>query len=194
MSIQVSSLLLNVEMVAADTTSSHSSGNLFQWSTILWLKECLLNSSLELLLYSLRLCPLNSVVFAFWNNFLLVRSAEKWACMQTAFMNTVFSFTTAVCLFHFIRVIIYSMVKLWSHYSQLLVIWPNILVYLTRFWVYKTEIMVCVPCIVIPVLLWIFHKYIQPLILKFWNPWASKSVSPPPDSGGDAALDTVSSY
>ena len=62
---QISSLLSKVEMVAADTTSS---GNLFQWSTILWLKECFLNSSLELFLYSLRLCPLNSVVVAFWNN------------------------------------------------------------------------------------------------------------------------------
>ena len=53
-------------MVAADTTTS--SGNLFQWSTILWLKECFLNSSLELFLYSLRLCPINLVVVAFWNN------------------------------------------------------------------------------------------------------------------------------
>lgn len=50
--------------------------------------------------------------------------------------------------------------------------------------------MVCVPCIVIPVLLWIFHKFIQPIILKFWNPWASKSVSAPPDAGGDSASDT----
>jgi len=64
-SIQISSLLVKVEMVAADTTSS---GNLFQWSTILWLNECFLNSSLELFLYSLRLCPLNSVVVAFWTN------------------------------------------------------------------------------------------------------------------------------
>ena len=31
--------------------------------------------------------------------------------------------------------------------------------------------MVCVPCIVIPVLLWIFHKFIQPLISTFW-PWS----------------------
>ena len=53
--------------------------------------------------------------------------------------------------------------------------------------------MVCIPCIVIPVLLWIFHKYIQPIILKFWNPWASKSVSAPTDSGGgESACDTVS--
>ncbi|CAD5118927.1 DgyrCDS7602 [Dimorphilus gyrociliatus] len=36
--------------------------------------------------------------------------------------------------------------------------------------------MVCVPCIIIPVLLWVFHKYIQPLILKFWNPWSKKEA------------------
>jgi len=52
--------------------------------------------------------------------------------------------------------------------------------------------MVCIPCIVIPVLLWIFHKYIQPIILKFWNPWASKSVTAPPDAGGDTEFDAVS--
>jgi len=36
--------------------------------------------------------------------------------------------------------------------------------------------MVCIPCIVIPFVLWLFHRYIQPLILKFWNPWEKKSV------------------
>jgi len=36
--------------------------------------------------------------------------------------------------------------------------------------------MVCVPCIIIPILLWAFHKYIQPWILKFWNPWEKKSL------------------
>lgn len=40
--------------------------------------------------------------------------------------------------------------------------------------------MVCVPCIVIPVLLWVWHKFIQPYVIKFWNPWGlfgkSKSV------------------
>ena len=34
--------------------------------------------------------------------------------------------------------------------------------------------MVCIPCIVIPVLLWVWHKYIQPYVLMFWNPWAKK--------------------
>lgn len=30
----------------------------------------------------------------------------------------------------------------------------------------------CIPCFVIPLLLFIFHRYIQPILLKFWNPWA----------------------
>ncbi|KAK3610257.1 hypothetical protein CHS0354_022318 [Potamilus streckersoni] len=34
--------------------------------------------------------------------------------------------------------------------------------------------MVCVPCIVIPLVLWFFHKYIQPYISKIWNPWKSQ--------------------
>ncbi|XP_017786983.1 PREDICTED: UPF0729 protein AGAP000931 [Nicrophorus vespilloides] len=32
----------------------------------------------------------------------------------------------------------------------------------------------CVPCFIIPLLLFIFHRYIQPIILKFWNPWETK--------------------
>jgi hypothetical protein len=31
--------------------------------------------------------------------------------------------------------------------------------------------MVCVPCIVIPFLLFLWYRYIQPIVLKFWNPW-----------------------
>ena len=31
--------------------------------------------------------------------------------------------------------------------------------------------MVCIPCIIIPVVLWIWHRYLQPIVLKFWNPW-----------------------
>jgi len=34
--------------------------------------------------------------------------------------------------------------------------------------------MVCVPCIVVPLVLWIWHKFIQPYVLLFWNPWAKK--------------------
>ncbi|GIY90589.1 uncharacterized protein CDAR_562691 [Caerostris darwini] len=32
--------------------------------------------------------------------------------------------------------------------------------------------MVCIPCIIAPVLLFIWYKFIQPIMLKFWNPWA----------------------
>jgi len=30
--------------------------------------------------------------------------------------------------------------------------------------------MVCVPCIVIPVMLWIFHRFIYPWIAPYWDP------------------------
>uniref|UniRef100_H2Y0S8 Uncharacterized protein n=1 Tax=Ciona intestinalis TaxID=7719 RepID=H2Y0S8_CIOIN len=34
--------------------------------------------------------------------------------------------------------------------------------------------MVCIPCIVIPFLLWVYHKYIQPwvypIVSKIWTP------------------------
>lgn len=36
--------------------------------------------------------------------------------------------------------------------------------------------MVCVPCIFIPILLFIWHKFIQPFVLKFWNPWEKKDA------------------
>ena len=31
--------------------------------------------------------------------------------------------------------------------------------------------MVCISCIVIPLVLYIWHKFLQPFVLKFWNPW-----------------------
>nr|XP_019559814.2 UPF0729 protein AAEL015238 [Aedes albopictus] len=34
--------------------------------------------------------------------------------------------------------------------------------------------MVCVPCFIIPVLLFLWHRFIQPYVLRFWNPWAKK--------------------
>lgn len=34
----------------------------------------------------------------------------------------------------------------------------------------------CVPCFVIPLLLFLFHKFIQPILLKFWNPWENKQI------------------
>merc|ERR1711910_138364 len=46
--------------------------------------------------------------------------------------------------------------------------------------------MVCVPCIVIPVLLYIWHRFLQPIFLKFWNPWAK--VETDKKSGGSSVL------
>ena len=40
-----------------------------------------------------------------------------------------------------------------------------------------TTTMVCIPCIVIPLVLWFWHKYIQPYVLMFWNPWGKKIES-----------------
>ncbi|XP_055615726.1 UPF0729 protein AAEL015238 [Toxorhynchites rutilus septentrionalis] len=34
--------------------------------------------------------------------------------------------------------------------------------------------MVCVPCFIIPVLLFLWHKFVQPIVLRFWNPWEKK--------------------
>ena len=34
--------------------------------------------------------------------------------------------------------------------------------------------MVCISCIVIPLLLYIWHRFLQPLALKIWNPWQSQ--------------------
>lgn len=36
--------------------------------------------------------------------------------------------------------------------------------------------MVCIPCIVAPVLLFIWYRFIQPIVLKFWNPWAPQKA------------------
>ncbi|XP_023946924.1 UPF0729 protein AAEL015238 [Bicyclus anynana] len=36
--------------------------------------------------------------------------------------------------------------------------------------------MVCVPCFIIPVLLFLWHKFVQPYVLRFWNPWAVKDA------------------
>lgn len=34
--------------------------------------------------------------------------------------------------------------------------------------------MVCVPCFIVPALLFLWHRFIQPYVLRFWNPWAVK--------------------
>ncbi|XP_041762159.1 UPF0729 protein AGAP000931 [Anopheles merus] len=36
--------------------------------------------------------------------------------------------------------------------------------------------MVCVPCFIVPVLLYLWHKFVQPLLLKYWNPWEKKDA------------------
>ena len=42
----------------------------------------------------------------------------------------------------------------------------------TRKQTHREAKMVCVPCIFIPLFLYIWHKFLQPIVLKFWNPWA----------------------
>merc|ERR1712106_173763 len=46
--------------------------------------------------------------------------------------------------------------------------------------------MVCVPCIVIPVLLYIWHRFLQPIFLKFYNPWAKVAAEEKGVANGDA--------
>lgn len=49
--------------------------------------------------------------------------------------------------------------------------------------------MVCIPCIVIPIFLYIWHRFIQPIVTRFWNAWGhgekAKTIqdipSPQPD-------------
>lgn len=36
--------------------------------------------------------------------------------------------------------------------------------------------MVCIPCFIIPVLLFVWHRFVQPYILRYWNPWAKKDA------------------
>ncbi|ODN00606.1 hypothetical protein Ocin01_06087 [Orchesella cincta] len=38
--------------------------------------------------------------------------------------------------------------------------------------------MVCLPCIVIPFFLFIWHKFLQPIVLRFWNPWGKVEDNP----------------
>lgn len=45
--------------------------------------------------------------------------------------------------------------------------------------------MVCIPCIIAPVLLFIWYRFIQPIMLSIWNPWAKKEIRM--DGAGDAS-------
>ncbi len=42
--------------------------------------------------------------------------------------------------------------------------------------------MVCVPCIILPLALWIFHKFLQPIILRLmpetWRDWLNNKLYP----------------
>ena len=37
--------------------------------------------------------------------------------------------------------------------------------------------MVCISCIVVPVVLYIWHRFLQPLVARFWNPWGAVEAS-----------------
>jgi len=45
--------------------------------------------------------------------------------------------------------------------------------------------MVCVSCIVIPLFLYIWHRFLQPIFLKFWNPWGKVEDKTAEGAGGD---------
>ncbi|XP_075442204.1 UPF0729 protein C18orf32 homolog [Ascaphus truei] len=54
--------------------------------------------------------------------------------------------------------------------------------------------MVCIPCIVIPVLLWVYKKFLEPYVYPFIAPfinriWPSKSVKEVPAPGGKEKVD-----
>ena len=39
--------------------------------------------------------------------------------------------------------------------------------------------MVCIPCFIIPAVLFIWYRFLQPLVLKIWNPFGTKVAAPP---------------
>ncbi|XP_037080775.1 UPF0729 protein AAEL015238-like isoform X2 [Pollicipes pollicipes] len=47
--------------------------------------------------------------------------------------------------------------------------------------------MVCISCIVVPVVLYLWHRFLQPLMLRFWNPWGAvepSAAGPAPAADG----------
>jgi hypothetical protein len=65
--------------------------------------------------------------------------------------------------------------------------------------------MVCIPCIVIPALLFIWHKWLQPFVLRFWNPfgvelpkedtwWEARQAKLNPDLINDATESFFSKF
>jgi len=47
--------------------------------------------------------------------------------------------------------------------------------------------MVCVSCIVVPLVLWLWHRFLQPIFLKIYNPWGKVEAK----TEGDAANGSV---
>jgi len=47
--------------------------------------------------------------------------------------------------------------------------------------------MVCLPCIVIPAFLFIWHKFLQPIFLRFWNPFGKVEDNPDKEKEDNSA-------
>ena len=45
--------------------------------------------------------------------------------------------------------------------------------------------MVCISCVVVPVVLYIWHRFLQPLMLRFWNPFGLVEASSTPKQSGE---------
>ena len=43
----------------------------------------------------------------------------------------------------------------------------------------------CIPCIVIPLLLYFFHRFIQPYLLRIWNPWETRKKTVDESNNGE---------
>ncbi|XP_075041936.1 UPF0729 protein C18orf32 homolog isoform X2 [Mixophyes fleayi] len=54
--------------------------------------------------------------------------------------------------------------------------------------------MVCIPCIVIPVLLWVYKKFLEPIVYPFISPfinriWPKKAVQSAPASANQEKVE-----
>ncbi|RXG73834.1 hypothetical protein Avbf_02008 [Armadillidium vulgare] len=45
--------------------------------------------------------------------------------------------------------------------------------------------MVCIPCLVVPALLFIWYRFLQPIFLRFWNPFGRVQAAKEEDSHGN---------
>ena len=52
--------------------------------------------------------------------------------------------------------------------------------------------MVCIPCIFVPVLLFIWHRFLQPIMLKFWNPFGQVEQPKNDDKSKDEKEGSIS--